>query len=195
MATDGGQIHYTELRNETAINVAGLLKSQLGATRSYRLHLDQFEADGETIARDVDGDIRLTRLGDGVMATMKVKGVAPLECVACLREYDQPFAIEFDEEFLQTVDVRTGAGLGINLTNDDGIDRSQIDENHEIDLREPLRQEILVDLPMRPICGPDCPGPDVPEEYVGSNDDFIDERLAALASLLADDAPGKTPSG
>jgi uncharacterized protein len=195
MATDGGQIHYTELRNETAINVAGLLKSQLGATRSYRLHLDQFEADGETIARDVDGDIRLTRLGDGVMATMKVKGVAPLECVACLREYDQPFAIEFDEEFLQTVDVRTGAGLGINLTNDDGINRSQIDENHEIDLREPLRQEILVDLPMRPICGPDCPGPDVPEEYVGSNDDFIDERLAALASLLADDAPGKTPSG
>jgi uncharacterized protein len=195
MATDGGQVHYTELRNETAINVAGLLKSQLGATRSYRLHLDQFEADGETIARDVDGDIRLTRLGDGVMATMKVKGVAPLECVACLREYDQPFAIEFDEEFLQTVDVRTGAGLGINLTNDDGINRSQIDENHEIDLREPLRQEILVDLPMRPICGPDCPGPDVPEEYVGSNDDFIDERLAALASLLADDAPGKTPSG
>ncbi len=195
MATDGGQIHYTELHNETAINVAGLLKSQLGATRSYRLHLDQFEADGETIARDVDGDIRLTRLGDGVMATMKVKGVAPLECVACLREYDQPFAIEFDEEFLQTVDVRTGAGLGINLTNDDGINRSQIDENHEIDLREPLRQEILVDLPMRPICGPDCPGPDVPDEYVGSNDDFIDERLAALASLLADDAPGKTPSG
>jgi len=194
MATDGGQVHYTELRNETAINVAGLLKSQLGATRSYRLHLDQFEADGETIARDVDGEIRLTRLGDGVMATMKVKGVAPLECVACLREYDQPFAIEFDEEFLQTVDVRTGAGLGINLTNDDGIDRSQIDENHEIDLREPLRQEILVTLPMRPICGPDCPGPDVPDEYVGSNDDFIDERLAALASLLADDAPGKTPS-
>jgi uncharacterized protein len=195
MATDGGQIHYSELHNDTAINVAGLLKSQLGATRSYRLHLDQFEADGETIARDVDGDIRLTRLGDGVMATMKVKGVAPLECVACLREYDQPFAIEFDEEFMQTVDVRTGSGLGINLTNDDGSERSQIDENHEIDLREPLRQEILVALPMRPICGPDCPGPDVPEEYVGSNDDFIDERLAALASLLADDAPGKTPSG
>lgn len=194
MVADGGQNQYWELRNETAINVAGLLKSQIGATRSNRLHLDQFKADGETIASDVEGDIRLTRLGDGVMATLKVKGVAPLECVACLREYEQPFVSEFDEEFVQTVDVRTGAGLGMNLTNDDGGERSRIDENHEIDLREPLRQEILVALPMRPICGPDCPGPDVPEDYVGSNDDFIDERLAALASLLGDDVPEKTPS-
>lgn len=194
MATDGGQNHHLELRNETAVNVAGLLKSQIGATRSYRLHLDRFEADGEMIAKDVEGDVRLTRLGDGVMATLKVTGMAPLECVACLREYDQPFASEFDEEFVQTVDVRTGAGLGTNLTNDDGGERFQIDENHEIDLREPLRQEILVALPMRPTCGPDCPGPDVPEDYVGSSDDFVDERLAALASLLGDDVPEKMPS-
>lgn len=194
MVAEGGQNHYWELQNDTAVNVAGLLKSQIGATRSYRLHLDRFEADGETIAKDVDGEVRLTRLGDGVMATMKMKGVAPLECVACLREYDQPFASEFDEEFVQTVDVRTGTGLGIDLNDDDGGERSRIDENHEIDLREPLRQEILVALPMRPICGPDCPGPDVPAEYVGSNDDFIDERLAALASLLGDEAPEKTPS-
>ena len=50
----------------------------------------------------------------------------------------------------------------------DGIFRrtsriSRIDENHELDLREPLRQEILVALPMRPDCGPDCPGPDLTE--------------------------------
>ena len=196
MATDGGhnQNHYWELKNETAVNVAGLLKSQIGATRSYRLHLDQLRADGETIARDVEGDVRLTRLRDGVMATLKVEGVAPLECVACLREYDQPFAIEFDEEYVQTVDVRTGTGLGTDLMGEDGSERSMIDENHEIDLREPLRQEILVALPMRPSCGPDCPGPDLPDGESLSGDEIVDERLAALASLLGDDVAEKTPS-
>jgi uncharacterized protein len=185
MVTDSGQ--QRELRNDTAVNVVGLLKSQTGDTRSYRLRLDTFEADGETIARDIIGDVRLTRLRDAIIASVTATGVAPLVCARCLREYDQPFEVEFDEEYRQTVDVRTGVGLDEELVDDELF--SRIDENHELDLREPLRQEILVVLPMRPDCGPDCPGPDVLE--VGGEDDasdeVVDERLAALASLLAED--------
>jgi uncharacterized protein len=184
MATDGGQ--QWELRNETAVNVAGLLKGQIGTARSYRLALDRFDADGETIAREIDGTVRLTRLRDGIMASVHVHGVSPLTCVRCLREYDQPFEISFDEEYQQTVDVRTGAELGVEPVVEDVV--SFIDENHELDLREPLRQEILVALPMRPDCGPDCPGPDLLE--VGDEDEadeVVDARLAALASLLGDD--------
>jgi uncharacterized protein len=185
MASNGGQ--QRELRNETAINVAGLLKSQTGDTRSYHLRLDAFEADGETIAREIEGNVRLTRLGDGVMASLQATGMAPLTCVRCLREYDQPFTVDFDEEYRQTVDVRTGIDLGTDLGDEEAT--SRIDENHELDLREPLRQEILVALPMRPDCGPDCPGPDVLEsgEPDDASDEVVDERLAALASLLEDD--------
>ena len=185
MATDGSQ--QRELRNDSAVNVVGLLKGQTGATRSYRLLLDTFEADGETIARDIAGDVRLTRLRDAVIARVSAAGVAPMICARCLREYDQPFEVEFDEEYRQTVDVHTGFDLGSEPADDDLI--SRIDENHELDLREPLRQEILVALPMRPDCGADCPGPDLLE--VGDEDDAgdepVDERLAALARLLGDD--------
>ena len=185
MATDGGQ--QRELRNDTAVNVVGLLKGQTGATRSYHLLLDTFEADGETIARDIDGDVRLTRLRDAIIAHVSAAGVVPMICARCLREYDQPFEVEFDEEYRQTVDVHTGFDLGDEPADDELV--SRIDENHELDLREPLRQEILVALPMRPDCGADCPGPDLLE--VGGEDDAgddpFDERLAALASLLGDD--------
>ena len=185
MATDSGQ--QRELRNDTAVNVVGLLKGQTGATRSYQLLLDTFEADGETIARDIDGDVRLTRLRDAIIARVSAAGVVRMICARCLREYDQPFEVEFDEEYRQTVDVHTGFDLGGEPADDELV--SRIDENHELDLREPLRQEILVALPMRPDCGPDCPGPDVLE--VGgedeASDDAVDERLAALANLLADD--------
>jgi uncharacterized protein len=185
MATDGGQ--QRELRNDTAVNVVGLLKGQTGATRSYHLLLDTFEADGETIARDIDGDVRLTRLRDAIIARVSAAGVVPMICARCLREYDQPFEVEFDEEYRQTVDVHTGFDLGGEPADDELV--SRIDENHELDLREPLRQEILVALPMRPDCGADCLGPDLLE--VGGEDDAgddpVDERLAALASLLGDD--------
>jgi uncharacterized protein len=185
MATDGGQ--QWEMRNDTAVNVVGLLKGQTGATRSYRLLLDTFEADGEIIVRDIQGDVRLTRLRDAIIASVSATGVAPMICARCLREYDQPFEVEFDEEYRQTVDVRTGFDLGGEPADDELV--SRIDENHELDLREPLRQEILVVLPMRPDCGPDCPGPDVLEVGGddGASDDAVDERLAALASLLAED--------
>jgi uncharacterized protein len=185
MATDGGQ--QRELRNDTAVNVVGLLKGQTGATRSYHLLLDTFEADDEIIVRDIDGDVRLTRLRDAIIARVSATGVAPMICARCLREYDQPFEVEFDEEYRQTVDVHTGFDLGGEPVDDVLV--SRIDENHELDLREPLRQEILVALPMRPDCGADCPGPDLLE--VGGEDDAgdepVDERLAALASLLPDD--------
>ena len=180
-AADGQQ---RELRNETAINVAGLLKAQTGATRSYRLLLDTLEVDGETVAREISGDVRLTRVRDAVIAKVEASGVARLECVRCLREYDQPFAVAFDEEYRQTVDVRTGLDLDPDRV-DDAQQISWIDENHELDLREPLRQEILVALPMRPECGPDCPGPDTVADDEGA--EAVDERLAALASLLASD--------
>jgi uncharacterized protein len=184
MATDRGQ--QWELRNDTAVNVAGLLKSQIGATRDYRLLLDRFEVDDDTVAQEIEGDVRLTRLRDAVLASVKAAGVTPLTCVRCLREYDQPFTVAFDEEYRQVVDVRTGLGLGPEPADDE--EASFIDENHELDLREPLRQEILIALPMRPDCGPDCPGPDRFEAGdEGESDAEVDDRLAALASLLGDE--------
>jgi uncharacterized protein len=183
MATDSGQ--RRELHNETGINVAGLLKAQTGATRSYQLVLDTFVLDDDTVARNIEGEVRLTRLREAVMASVAAAGEARLICARCLQEYDQPFAVEFDEEYRQTVDVRTGLDLAADEPEDEQI--SRIDENHELDLREPLRQEILVALPMRPDCGAACPGPDVLEVGDIETQDAVDDRLAALASLLGDD--------
>src|SRR3712207_1904193 len=144
MATDGGQ--QRELRNDTAVNVVGLLKGQTGATRSYRLLLDTFEADGETIARDIQGDVRLTRLRDAVIARVSATGVAPMTCARCLREYDQPFEVEFDEEYRQIVDVHTGFDLGDAPADD--VLSSRVEENDQVVLRTLLRQEIVVVPPM-----------------------------------------------
>lgn len=179
----GDQSHGQHLNNETLLNVAALLREPVGSTRSYRLHLDTFPLTEETTAENIDGTVRLTRLRDSIMVDVRATGRAVLACVRCLREYPQPFRTKFSEEFHQTVDLRTGVPLDMEAPLSD--DDATIDESHQLDLAEVLRQEILLALPMRPECGPDCPGPDVTE--VGETAP-VDERLAALSKLLDNDS-------
>ena len=177
-----------DLYNETVVNVAALLKEQVGATRAYPLTLDRFALDSDLVAENVAGTVKLTRLSDEIIAGIRARGTVTLECQRCLRSYAQPFRADFDEEFREAYDVRTGAGVKSGRPDDE---RFAIDENHELDFSEPLRQEILVSLPMRPACGDDCPGPDVLES---GDADAVDDRLAALAVLLDDDQAPDEPA-
>ena len=189
MATDDdpGLSPGIDLRNDTAINVAVLLREPIGGTRKYPIHLDALPLDEDLLAGDVRGEVKLTRLRDAVMARVRVQGGVALECVRCLGEYPQGFATEFSEEYRQTVDLRTGVGIDRDPTATADEEASTIDENHELDLADVLRQEILIVLPMRPDCGEDCPGPDTLE--VGEVSP-VDDRLAALSRLL-DEVDGR----
>jgi len=173
-----------DLHNDTVINVAGLLKEQVGSSRVYTLHLDRFPMDAGEDARGIDGEVKLRRLRLGMMADVRASGTVEIECVRCLRPYDQPFVTEFSEEFRQTVDVRTGVEVASGDDQDDDI--PVIDENHELDVANVLRQEIVVALPMRPDCGEACPGPESLLSEREAAEMEIDERLAALGRLLED---------
>lgn len=168
------------LDNDTIVNVAQLLKEQVGAYRIYDLSLDWFALDVDVMASDIRGQVRLTRIIAGILATGEVEGTGLVECVRCLEIYEQPFRVAFDQEFRPTIDIRTGAPVDAPDPLDD---IGAIDEAHELDIAEPLRQESLLELPMRPVCGEDCPGPDIPEDEGGA----IDARLGALAALLDED--------
>lgn len=166
-----------DLHNETGVNVAALLQEPVGSSRSYPLKLDAFPLDDELLATDVAGTVKLTRLSDEVIARIRVTGGVELECLRCLCQYPESFAADFSEEYRIAHDVRTGNGIA--APEDD--ERFTINENHELDFGEALRQEIIVALPMRPTCGADCPGPD---EVETSDDEQIDDRFASLAQLL-----------
>lgn len=168
------------LENDTIVNVAQLLKEQVGAYRIYELSLEWFALDVDLMASNIRGQVRLTRIATGILATGEVEGIGLVECVRCLEIYEQPFHATFDQEFRPMIDIRTGTPVD---PPDPLEDIGGIDEAHELDLAEPLRQEALLELPMRPVCGDDCPGPEVPEE----DEEAIDARLGALAELLDKD--------
>lgn len=168
----------TRLKNDTVLNVAGLLKEQVGAFRVYDVELGWFALDKDIMARDITGQLRLTRIVNGILAGFSFQGTALVECVRCLEIYEQPFETSFDQEYRPSIDIRTGLPVE---APDPVEDIGQINETHELDIAEPVRQEALVALPMRPTCGEDCPGPDVPED---EDADAGDARLSVLADLL-----------
>jgi uncharacterized protein len=166
-----------DLYNETAVNVATLLQEPVGASRVYRFHLDRLELDSDLVARDVNGEMRLTHLSDEILANVDAAATVELTCLRCLEPYDQPVKTRFQEEFRVAYDVRSG--VAVRSSSDD--ERITITDAHELDIAEPLRQELIVSLPMRPDCGAACPGPPAVAE---DSEDEVDNRFAALGALL-----------
>lgn len=177
------------LVNDTRLNVASLLLEEVGSTRDIALTHSSFHLDDDLIARGVIADLSLTRLEDGLLAKGDIRGTVELECARCLNLYDQPFKTRFTEQFRQTVDVRSGSGESHSRPASEAQDTDdelifEIDDAHELDLTEMLRQNILLTLPMRPDCGENCPGP---PEIHNQPDSQVDSRFAALEQLLDDE--------
>jgi uncharacterized protein len=72
-----------------------------------------------------------------------------------LESFSTTVDFTLEEEFHPTIDISTGA----KLPSEDGKDEATlIDDQHIIDLLEVMRQDILLALPPRPLCKPDCAG-------------------------------------
>ena len=122
---------------------------------------------------------------------MLVKGAVqakvPVECSRCLKVFDQPLTIELEEEFFPTIDVNNGSALEIP----DDPSSFFIDDHHILDLREAIRQNALLAIPMKPLCKEDCAGlcsqcgKDLNTKQCKCNKQEIDPRWAKLVNLDA----------
>jgi uncharacterized protein len=137
-------------------------------------------------ARDLAGDLRLTKLDRGLLATGPVSASVELTCMRCLEEYLQPIAFELEEEFRPAIDITSGTPLRPR-DGDDDTDYLPIGDDHVLDLSEAFRQAIWLATPMVPLCREDCPGISVPELVRPTQEEgapTVDDRLAVLADLL-----------
>ncbi len=150
--------------NDLVFNVAQLLKERVGSTRWLTIEspsltlYDEDSGEGEALeASDLKGDVKVTRLNDGVLVQGEVEANVHLQCSRCLDDISLPVDARLEEQFQPTVDVETGHAI-TKIDNGEDDTTFQIDANHLMDLTEPVRQALLVALPMRPLCREDCKG-------------------------------------
>jgi uncharacterized protein len=133
-------------------NVSGLIQEGIGATRTHEI-----EGTLETEGREPEplkGQVELLRTKDGVLVRAHIQLVEPETCSRCLQPLKETLSIDFEEEFMATVDVQTGQALSENLDED----AFRIDQNHLLDLTEAVRQYREASAEMQPLCRPDCKG-------------------------------------
>jgi uncharacterized protein len=140
-----------------SFNVSQLLLLGPGSVREFDFRERFPDPSNELHLRGpISGHARLTRTSEGILAHSDYQVRVSLECARCLEEASAQVEGELDEEFLPTTDIRTGLPLQLPSGLED--DQPFINEHHEIDLNEILRQNILTNLPLQPLCEAACPG-------------------------------------
>jgi DUF177 domain-containing protein len=172
-------------------NVAQLLKSPVGTSLESDFNEEQVQLDDELkLSGPITGHARMRHINQGLLVDGWVDLTLEMACVRCLKEFQQPLHVTFEERFVPTVDVVTGAPVRFV---DEGDDVFFIDDHHQVDLTEAIRQRTLLELPTAPLCKPDCAGlcPSCGHDLNTGPCDCepeVDTRLSALKVLLQNDS-------
>ena len=132
------------------INVTHLLKEPVGSSQSH----DISGIIGEEVEGFVEGKVKVIRISKGVFVQCKLNAEVKLICSRCLDAFLCPISFSAEEEFLPISDVSDDLATS-------SLEQSEeftIDDKNILDLGELIRQYVLLNLPMKPLCRPACPG-------------------------------------
>lgn len=140
--------------NGVRFNVAQLLREGVGARRSYTVEAESGFIDALNRQRPVVGRVDMLRTPSGILVRVRISIQIEAQCSRCLEYFHQELTLKIEEEFFPTTDIHSGAALP---EPPDGA-TFLIEENHDLDLTEAVRQYTLLAEPMKPVCRPDCRG-------------------------------------
>jgi len=164
-------------RNILRLNVGFVIHQTVGYKRDLIIEYPHVYLPPDLDLYNLIGTARVTRITHGLLLQVELGAQITAECVRCLGSFSQPLEVNFTEVYSFTEDSATVPG---QVVPEDGV----------IDLQLLVREEMLLAVPINPLCSPDCMGlcpvcggnrnvePCSHEEHLG------DPRLSVLKSLL-----------
>ena len=127
------------------VNVGFLLHQSVGYCRSFDFEQPSVQVGGDLDVSFLQGSLRFTRTHQGLVAQGELSACTRLECVRCLTEFDQTLGLAINELFVYPP---TQANDPILVVPETGI----------LDLNPYFREGLLLDVPIQPLCRPECRG-------------------------------------
>jgi uncharacterized protein len=135
----------------------------------------------------VEVELRLEAVMEGVLASGRAWVTLSGECARCLEPLEDDLEVTLQE-------------LYVYPESDAEEDEASRLEGELLDLEPALRDAVVLALPFRPVCTPDCPGlclecgARLQDDPGHAHEESIDPRWAALSTLTTNAADGSVGS-
>jgi uncharacterized protein len=169
------------MNNPLRLNVGFLIHQSVGSSRDFLFELPALHLKPDLNLANLAGNAKITRTPQGLLTQVKAHASVQTECARCLTDFEQPLHTEFTELYAFSLRSTTDSEL---ILPDDGF----------IDLSPLIREYLLLEIPINPLCRPDCfgicsvCGEPHGDQHHNHHQDTTDPRLAVLKTLLENEA-------
>ena len=127
------------------INIGFLLGQPVGTYRDFEFQQPRLSFPPDLAVQEFEGTARFSRAQQGLLVRGEFKALIEAECVRCLAGFLQPIHTVFEELY---------------AFNENNVDESHllVPFDGYIDLGPLVREYFLVEIPISPLCKPDCKG-------------------------------------
>ncbi len=132
-------------RKPFRINVGFIIHEEIGYSHEIPLEFDKAVLGDDLELSNFIGSALFDRTPQGLVFQGKFTGGIVLECVRCLKEFVFPLHWEVTELYAFNRKSVSESGL-------------LVPDSAQIDLAPLLREYALLELPIKPLCKPDCKG-------------------------------------
>jgi uncharacterized protein len=136
---------YTYSPELLRLNVGFIIHETVGYTRDFPIDIPAIQLPPDLELNNLRGNVRVTRTAQGLLVQAKMQAEVPAECVRCLTDFQQTLDAEFTDLYAFSRAAMTEAEM-------------LLPENGKIDLAPVVREEMLLAMPIGPVCSPDCKG-------------------------------------
>lgn len=151
------------------------------------VELDAREIDLADAGAELGGDLqlrgRLLKAGDEMLLAGTLRAVFNLICSRCLKDFVQPLEFDVSATYVQTAETR----VRVEANFDEDARITFVGD--EIDLLSGIREDLVLNIPVKPLCKKNCRGlcaqcgTDLNERECSCRKEGVDPRLAALRDI------------
>jgi uncharacterized protein len=132
-------------RRPFRLNVGFIIHEEVGSSHEFPFEFDKIKAGDDLELRDFSGAVQIGRTPQGLLMTGHFAGETTLECARCVKAFSQSIAWDMTELY----------AFNEKSVSDSGL---IVPEDAQIDLQPLIREYALLEVPINPICKPDCKG-------------------------------------
>ncbi len=127
------------------INLGFLVNQPIGTSRDITFDYPTLHLSPDLDLHNLTGKVHISRTPQGLVVQGTFLAGTQMECVRCLAEFQQPLSTHFSELYAFNHHSVTDSGL---ILPDDG----------NVDLADLVRECMLLEIPIRPLCRENCKG-------------------------------------